>query len=72
MLQAILGKFLLPDSGECHEAPPERVEEGPGAGWVILLCKVDEGGKGEHCHPHEEHEESELLVRLVEGVYEGL
>ena len=46
----------LPHSSERHQAPPERVEEGPGPGGVVLLGEVDQGGEGEDRHAHEEHE----------------
>lgn len=62
----------LPHSSERHQAPPERVEEGPGPGGVVLLGEVDQGGECEDRHAHEEHEQAELLVGLVEGVDEGL
>ena len=62
----------LPHGSEGHQAPPEGVQEGPGAGGVVLLGEVDEGGEGEDRHPDQEHEEAELLVGLVEGVDEGL
>jgi hypothetical protein len=39
-LRRIFFVFDVPYSGECHEAPPEWVEEGPGAGWVVLLSKI--------------------------------
>ena len=68
----IIAELHLPHSSEGHEAPPEGVQEGPGAGGVVLLGKVDQGGEGEDRHPHEEHEQAELLVGLVEGVDEGL
>ena len=62
----------LPHSSERHQAPPERVEEGPGPGGVVLLGEVDQRGEGEDRHAHEEHEQAELLVGLVEGVDKGL
>ena len=65
-------ELYLPHSSEGHQAPPERVEEGPGAGGVVLLGEVDQGGEGKDRHAHEEHEQAELLVGLVEGVDEGL
>ena len=46
----------LPYSSEGHQAPPEWVEEGPGAGGVVLLGEVDQGGEGEDRHPDQEHE----------------
>ena len=61
-----------PHGGEGHQPPPEGVQEGPGAGGVVLLGEVYQGGKGEDRHPDQEHEEAELLVGLVEGVDEWL
>ena len=61
----------LPHSSEGHQPPPERVEEGPGPGGVVLLGEVDQGGEGEDRHAHEEHEQAELRGGLVEGGEEG-
>ena len=56
----------LPDSGQSHQTPPERVEEGPGAGGIVLLGKVDKTGECEHSHPDQEHQQAQLFVSLVE------
>ena len=37
-----------------------------------LLGKVYEGGEGEDGHGHQDEEEAELLVSLLEGVEQGL
>ena len=37
-----------------------------------LLGKVDQGGEGEDGHGHQDEEEAELLVSLLEGVEQGL
>ena len=37
-----------------------------------LLGEVDKGGEGEDGHGHQDEEEAELLVSLLEGVEQGL
>ena len=40
--------------------------------WDFLLGEVDEAGVGEDGHGHQDEEEAELLVSLLEGVEQGL
>ena len=71
--------YNSPHCCQSHQAPPEGVKEGPGAGRIILqilrsilglylqvhlLSKVDQRGKREDSHPHQQHEQAELLVGL--------
>ena len=66
------GGAYSPHGGQRHQAPPEGVEEGPGAGGVVFLREVDQGGEGEDGHPHQQHQQAQLLVGLVQGVDERL
>ena len=71
--------YNSPHCCQSHQAPPEGVKEGPGAGRIILqilrsilglylqvhlLSKVDQRGECEDSHPHQQHEQAELLVGL--------
>ena len=44
----------------------------PGITVVVSLGEVDEAGVGEDGHGHQDEEEAELLVSLLEGVEQGL
>ena len=65
-------ELYLPHSSEGHQAPPEWVEEGPGAGGVVLLGEVDQGRVGEYGHRHQHQQQPELLVSLLKRVDQRL
>ena len=58
--------------GQCHESPPEAVEERPLEDGRVLLGIEHETGEGEDGHTHQDDEETKLLVRLLQGVQQTL
>ena len=57
-------EISVTDRSQGHEAPPEGIQEGPGALGVVLLREVDQGGERQHSHAHQKHQQTKLFVRL--------
>ena len=66
-------KLPKPDSKEGKAHQSDRVLDFSIIFLVVkLLSEVDQGGEGEDGDGHQDEEEAELLVGLLEGVEQGL
>jgi len=60
-------------SGHGDEGPPVGVHHGGEAGIVgVLFEDVGQGGEDEHAHGHEEHQEAQLLVGVLQREAQAL
>lgn len=58
--------------GHCNHSPPKRLWNALESRIFLLLCKKLERAEDEHAHRKKHDEETELLVRVCDGVAQTL